>query len=129
MFVTPHLSSLRMAETSRPIRPIPLKIAGVIGFLSAALYLAVIVGVEDRSGFPQAYLWLAVMVFAGLLAWFADSVTGRERRMAFGATGLFFLLAIFSSPIFVVVYLTATFLAVFGWLAVKTPDPGATVEP
>ena len=117
-----------MAETSRLIRPIPLKIAGVIGFLSAALYLAVIVGVEDRSGFPQAYLWFAIMTFAGVLAWFADRITGRERRMALGATGLFFLLAMFSSPIFVLVYLTATFLAAFGWLGVKAPDPGAPVE-
>jgi len=116
-----------MTESPRIIRRIPLKIAGVIGFLSAALYLAVIVGVEDRSGFPQAYLWLAIMTFAGVLAWFADRVEGRERRMALGATVLFFFLAMFSSPIFVVVYLTATFLAAFGWLGVKTPDLGATV--
>ena len=82
-----------MDETPVAVRRIPLKIAGVIGFLSAGLYLAVIVGVEDRSGCPQAYVWLALMTLAGGLAWFADRVTGRERRMAFGATALFFLLS------------------------------------
>ncbi len=117
-----------MTENPRIIRRIPLKIAGVIGFLSAALYFAVIVGEEDRSAFPQAYLWLAIMTLAGVLAWFADRVNGRERRMALGATVLFFFLLSFStSSIFVVVYLTATFLAAFGWLGVKTPDLGATV--
>lgn len=118
-----------MTESSRIIRPIPLKIAGVIGILSAVLYLAVIVGVEDRSGFPQAYLWLAIMLSAGVLAWFADRVTGKERRMALGAAVLFFFLAMFSSPVFVLVYLTATFLAGFGWFGVKTSDVGATIEP
>jgi predicted membrane protein len=117
-----------MADPPAPVRRIPLKISGVIGFVSAALYLAVIVGAEDRSGFPQAYLWLAIMTFAGVLAWFADRVEGKERRMAFGATALFFFLAMFSSPIFVLVYLAATFLAVFGWLGVKTADEGAPVE-
>ena len=118
-----------MDDSPRRVRRIPLKIAGVIGLVSAALYLAVIVGAEDRSGFPQAYLWLAIMIFAGVLAWFAHRVVGKERRMAFGATTLFFLLAMFSSPIFVVVYLTATFFAVFGWLGVKTADRGVSVEP
>ena len=117
-----------MAENPRLIRPIPLKIAGIIGFLSAGLYLAVIVGVEDRSGFPQAYLWLALMTLAAGLAWFADRVTGRERRMAVAATALFFLLSLFSSLLFVVVYLLATMLAVFGWLGVRRPGRGATLE-
>lgn len=106
-----------------------MKMAGLIGFVSALLYLAVIIGVEDRSGFPQAYLWLAIMAFAGGLAWFADRVAGKERRMAFGATGLFFFLAMFSAPVFVFIYLTATFLAVFGWLGVKKGDQVTPIEP
>lgn len=118
-----------MDDSPRLVRRIPLKIAGFIGFVSAALYLVVIIGVEDRSGFPQAYLWLAVMAFAGILAWFADRVNGKERRMAFGATGLFFFLAMFSSPLFVLIYLTATFLAVFGWLGVKPNGQGTPIEP
>jgi len=116
-----------MDETPVAIRRIPLKIAGVIGFLSAGLYLAVIVGVEDRSGFPQAYVWLALITLAGGLAWFADRVTGRERRMAFGATALFFLLSLFF-PELKVAYLLATVLAVFGWVGVGRPERGATLE-
>jgi len=118
-----------MGDSPVRVRRIPLKIAGIIGFLNAVLYLAVIVSVEDRSGFPQALVWLAIMVLAGGLAWFADRVTGRERRMAMGASILFFLLATFSSPVFVLVYLAATFLAAFGWIGVKISTPETTVEP
>lgn len=117
-----------MGDIPVPVRRIPLKIAGVIGFFNAVLYLALIVGVEDRSSIPQAYIWLAIMVLAGGLAWFANRVTGKERRMAIGATVLFFILASFSSPIFVFVYLTATFFAAYGWMWIKNSDRGAQVE-
>ncbi len=102
-------------EPAPRIRRLPLRIVGVFGFLNAAVYLAVIVGVEGDTGLSLGIVWLGLMVLAGVLAWFADTVPGRERVMAMGATGIFFLLAMFSSALFALIYLIATSVAAFGW--------------
>lgn len=97
---------------SNKLRHIPLKIAGVIGLLSTAFYLAVAVGQE--TGVGPAALWLVMMASASLLAWFADEFEGR--RAAIVAAGLFFILGIASPPFFAVVFLVAVVLCVLGFV-------------
>ena len=110
-----------------PIRKIPLKIAGVFGFFNAAVYLAVIIGADDSSAVPQAIFWLGLMILAGILAWFADTVPGRERMMAIASTFIYFTLAMFSSALFALIYLAATAMAAYGWawMKKKTPEKSA----
>lgn len=96
------------------VRRLPLKIAGIIGFLSSAIYLAVIL--EDGTLLVQAVIWLVIMAAAAGLAWFADQVPARSRRMAIWAAVLFFALGIFSTQFFVLVFLGASLLAFSGFL-------------
>lgn len=117
----------RMEPQGQPIRRLPLKIAGVIGVLSAVMYLYVTFGVDNGSIGAEAFLWLIVLTAAGLLALFADRFQGRERALAITSTSLFFLLAMFASPVFVLVYLLAAILALAGFWGTKT-DPGPSVE-
>ena len=118
-----------MEERNPEIRRLPLKIAGVIGFFSAALYLAVVLGQEDTTQLPLAIFWLIVMTAASALAWLSDGVPGRERQMAIGATIVFFVLAMFSSALFVVVvYLLATVLSAAGFVGVRTSEAEAPSE-
>ncbi|MGB7859652.1 MAG: hypothetical protein WBM90_04070 [Acidimicrobiia bacterium] len=116
-----------MEPQVRPIRSLPLKIAGVIGVLSAVMYLYVTLGTDSGSIGAEAFLWLIVLTAAGLLALFADRVQGRERALAIASASLFFLLAMFASPVFVLVYLFSAILALAGLWGTRT-EPGTSVE-
>ncbi len=118
-----------METSANGLRRMPLRIAGVIGLAGAVVYLAVVLGQEETSSLPQAIFWLGVMVVAGLLAWFADRLEHRGRRSAMIAAGLFFVLGVFSNPVFAVVYLLTTMLSVAGF-AGTSPSSGETpLEP
>ena len=97
------------------MRRLPLRIAGIIGVVTALIYLGGVLGQGDTQFLPQAVVWFAVMLSAGLLAWFADKLEARGRTAAIVAASLFFGLGVFSgSVVFVVTFLVATVLAVAG---------------
>ena len=94
------------------LRPLPLKIAGVIGVFVMAFYLAVAIG--DPEGIGPAIFWVVLMGTAAVLAWFADQFEGK--RAAYGAAALFFVLGILSPPLFAAVFLVAVVLCVVGFV-------------
>jgi MFS family permease len=118
-----------METSPNGLRRMPLRIAGVIGLASAVVYLAVVLGQEDTSSRPQAIFWFGVMLVAGLLAWFADRLEHRGRRSAMVAAGLFFVLGVFSSVVFAIVYLVSTLLSVAGFAATSPTGEGSSIEP
>ena len=89
----------------------------------------VVLGQEETSSLPQAIFWLGVMVVAGLLAWFADRLEHRGRRSAMIAAGLFFVLGVFSNPVFAVVYLLTTLLSVAGFAGTSPSSGETSLEP
>lgn len=105
-------------DSTPNVRPLPLKIAGGIGMLATAFYLAVVVGHEDGVG--PALFWLALMASAALLAWFADQFPGR--RAAITAAGIFFVLGIFSPIFLALVFLLAVILCVIGFVDFARKD-------
>ncbi len=80
--------------------------------VSASVYVIVILGQESVP--PLALFWLAVMGGAGILAWSAGDSPTRGRAMARMAAAGFFLVGLFSSPFFAVVFLVAVVLCVAG---------------
>jgi len=118
-----------METSSNGLRRLPLRIAGIIGLAGAVFYLAVLLGQEDTSSRPQAIFWLGVMVTAGLLAWFADRFEHQGRRSAMIAAGLFFVLGVFSNPVFAVVYLLTTMLSVVGFAGTSPSSGETSLEP
>lgn len=99
------------------VRPLPLKIAGVIGILVSALYLAVAVGQDEGIG--PALFWLVLMVTASLLAWFADQFQGR--RAAIAAAVMFFVLGLLSPWILAIAFLVAVVFCMVGFVRLQ-PD-------
>jgi FtsH-binding integral membrane protein len=99
-----------------------LRIAGAIGLGSVVVYVAVVAGQEDRASVPQAVFWVVVILGAGALAWFAERSSAHGRRMAMSAATMFFVVSVFSSGVFVAVYLTATVLTVLGFLRIPKED-------
>lgn len=118
-----------METSSKGLIRIPLRIAGVIGLTSAVIYIGVVFGQEDTSLLPQAFFWFGVMLMAGLLAWFADRFEHRGRRSAMIAAGLFFVVAVFSSMVFAMVYLLATVLSVAGFALTSPSSEETSLEP
>ena len=102
---------------NKTLRPLPLKIAGVIGILSTAFYLAVAVGQE--AGLGPAVFWVVLMATASLLAWYADEFPGR--RAAIVAAVLFFVLGVVSPDFFAVVFLLAVVLCFIGFAGASNP--------
>ncbi|HIE21951.1 MAG TPA: hypothetical protein EYP73_05065 [Acidimicrobiia bacterium] len=102
-----------MATTTPEVRRIPLRVAGVIGLASAVVYLIVILGETDSPLLTLAIFWLVVMIGSGLLAWYAVEAE-RGRMMARLAAGGFFLVGLFSNPVFAVVFLVAVVLCIVG---------------
>lgn len=84
------------------------------------VYLAGVLGQDEATFLPQALFWFAVMVSAGVVAWFADRSSENGRAMAIGAGVAFFVLALFSDVIFTVVFLIAVALVIVG-LATMRP--------
>lgn len=114
-------------EPGPQVRGMPLKIAGIIGLVSAFIYLAGLIGQDDTTFLPQAIFWFAVMVAAGLLAWFAAG--GKGRVMAVAAAALFFILGLFSGSWFAVaVYLAAFILSVIGIFGAYSPKQKTHIE-
>lgn len=107
------------------LRRLPLKVAGVIGIFSAALYLAVILGQTDSSQTASAVFWLVLIAAAGLLTWLADDSPTHGRRMAMGAAGLYFILGIFASTAFMVVFLAGMILTILGFAGVSREEDDA----
>lgn len=110
------------------IRRLPVRIAGLAGVVAAFLYLAGILGQDDTEALPQAMFWFAVMMGAGLLAWFADRLADRARLSAVLAGGLFFVIAVFSNLVFATVFLVATALCVVGVVGVGAGGGEASSE-
>jgi nicotinamide riboside transporter PnuC len=104
------------------VRPVPLRVAGVIGLASAVVYFIVILGQDDRSLLPLALFWLAVMTGSALLAWYAGESEKRGRRMARTAAAGFFLVGLFTNPFFAVVFLVAVVLCVVGSARFEEPS-------
>lgn len=102
------------------LRPIPLRIAGVIGILTTAFYLAVAVGQE--AGVGPALFWLVVMAIASLLAWYAEEFPGR--RAAIAAAALFFVLGVVSPDFFAIVFLVAVVLCFIGFAGFSKSPSG-----
>lgn len=94
------------------MRPIPLKIAGVIGMLTSALYLTVVLNQGDGLG-PELF-WLVLMATAALLAWYADRFEGRRGAMA--AAAIYFVLGLVSPWVLAVAFLVAVALCVAGFV-------------
>jgi hypothetical protein len=118
-----------METSSNGLRRLPLRVAGVIGLASALVYLAVVLGQEDTSMLALAILWFALMLTAGLLAWFADRLEHLGRRSAMIAAGLFFVLGVLSSPVFAMVYLLTTMLSVAGFAGTSPSSGETSLEP
>ena len=98
-----------MRETPS-VRPLPLKIAAIIGVLATAFYLAVAVGAGGETG--AAFFWATLMGVASLLAWFADQLPGR--RSAIAAAILFFVLGLLAPLYLALAFLVAVILCVVG---------------
>ena len=107
-------------EQAGRLRRIPLKAAGAIGVVSSLVYLAGVMGQEDATFLPQALFWFAVMLCAGVVAWFADRSRQHGRLMAMASGVAFFVLALFSNIVFTIVFLLALVLVVVG-LAASRP--------
>lgn len=99
-------------ELSGEVRPVPLKIAGVIGMLTTALYLTVVLNQGD--GFGPELFWLVLMATAALLAWYADRFAGRRGAMA--AAAIFFVLGLVSPWVLAVAFLAAVVLCIVGFV-------------
>lgn len=104
------------------IRPIPLKIAGVIGVFVMAFYIAT--AVDRPAGLGLTVFWSVLMGVASLLAWFADQFEGK--RVAYIAAGLFFVLGILSPPFFAAVFLVAVLLCFVGFVSLGNDDDQET---
>lgn len=99
-------------ELSPEVRPVPLKIAGVIGMLTSALYLTVVLNQGDGLG-PELF-WLVLMATGALLAWYANRFEGRRGAMA--AAAIFFVLGLVSPWVLAVAFLIAVALCVAGFV-------------
>lgn len=103
-----------LLEQAGRLRRIPFKAAGAIGVVSSLVYMAGVMGQEDRAFLPQALFWFAVMLSAGVVAWFADRARQHRRRMAMASGVTFFVLALFSNVVFTIIFLVALVLVVVG---------------
>lgn len=111
------------------MRRLPLRSAGIIGVVSALVYLGGVLGLGDTEFLPQAVFWFVVMLAAGLLAWFAGKFRSRGRAAAMTAAILFFVVALFSgASVFVVAFLVAALLSVAGFAGVATPEEETSIE-
>lgn len=86
-----------------------------------------VLGQEDTSYIPQAVFWFVVMFGAGVAAWLADRSLQNGRRMAIGAAGAFFVVGLFSTVVFSVLFVMALLFAVGG--IAGTSRPGDTDKP
>ena len=105
-------------EITPTVRPLPLKIAGGIGLLITAFYLAVAVGGEEGIG--PAIFWLALMAAGAALAWYAGQF--QQRKAAIAAAGIFFVLGLVSPFILALAFLAAVILCVVGFVDFGTNE-------
>lgn len=103
-------------ELSKEVRPLPLKIAGGLGLVITALYLAV--AVEEGTG--PAIFWLILMASGAVLAWYAGQF--EQRRAAMAAAGIFFVLGLVSPIIIAVAFLVAVILCVAGFVDLRSDE-------
>ena len=103
-----------MPAATNGLRRLPLRAAGAISVVTSLFYLAGILGQDDRTFFPQALFWFAVMLAAGGAAWIADQSPRHGRSMARGAAVAFFVLGLISSVVLAIAFVLALALAVGG---------------
>lgn len=107
-----RLMDMTEAAEAPAVRPIPLKIAAVIGVLVTAMYLAVAIG--QPEGIGPAIFWMVLIATASGLAWFADQFEGRTAAVV--AAVIFFVLGILSAPLLAIIFLVAVLLCMVGFV-------------
>lgn len=95
---------------SSPVRPLPLKIAAIVGVILLGVYGALLL--DDNLSVGSVF-WGIVLATGIILAWFADQL---GRRSAQIAAGVFFVLGILSAPIYAVVFLVMVILCLLGFV-------------
>lgn len=101
------------------LRRLPLKIAGVIGIFSAAFHLAILLGIGGGLESGAVVGLIILMFLAGVLAWIAPEVSANGRRVAMTAAGIFFLVGLPTSTVFVYIFLVALVLTILGFAGVE----------
>ena len=92
------------------LRPLPLKVAAVVGVLLLGVYVALLL--DDRLSFGSVF-WGVLLALGIGLAWFSDQL---GRRAAQLAAALFFVLGILSSPLYALAFLVMVVLCVVGFV-------------
>lgn len=108
---------MRISRPPRPepspvtdLRPLPLKIAAVIGVLLFGGYLALLLDDQLSVG---AVFWAIVLAVGIVLAWFSDQLGRRSAQLA---ALIFFVLGLLSGPVYAVGFLAMVILCLVGFV-------------